>query len=157
MDLNDRVAIITGAGKGLGRAYAMLFAARGAAVVVNNRRHPGEADAETSAAMTVAAIQAAGGRAAANYADVTDPGSGEAMVRQALATFGRLDIVVANAAINRMGSFHKQGLDEFRQVFDAGFLGHLHLFHAAWPVLRAAGYGRVVATTSSAGCTASMA
>ena len=95
-DLSGRVAIVTGAGKGLGRAYALQLAASGAQVLVNNRRHAGETDAQTSAAQTVAAIEAAGGRACANWSNVSDPDSGTAMVEQALATFGRLDIVVAN-------------------------------------------------------------
>ena len=151
VDLSGRTAIVTGAGKGLGRAYALHLAACGASVLVNNRRHPGEEDGATSAAQTVAAIEARGGRAVANWGDVCDPDSGRAMVEQARAAFGGVHIVVANAGISRAGSFLKQGIAEFRDVFDTGFFGNLHLAHAAWPQLMAQGYGRVVLTASSAG------
>jgi len=150
-DLTGRVAIVTGAGKGLGRTYALELARAGAAVVVNNRRHPGEADEDTSAARTVAEIKAAGGRAVADWSAVQDPDSGTSMVSRALDAFGGLDIVVANAAAPQARSFHKLTLDEFRSVFDVGFLGTLHLMHAAWPILREQGYGRVIMTSSSAG------
>jgi len=150
-DLQDRCAIVTGAGKGLGRAYALHLAGRGAMVVVNNRRHAGEADAQTSAQQTVDAIHAAGGRAVADWSDVVDPDSGAAMVQRALAQFGRLDIVVANAGIDKAAAFHKLALADFRTVFDTGFFGNLHLAHAAWPHLLQQGYGRVVLTASSAG------
>ena len=151
VDLIGRTAIVTGAGKGLGRAYALQLAACGASVLVNNRRHPGEADAATSAAQTVAVIAARGGRALANWSDVCDPDSGRAMVEQARVAFGGLHIVVANAGISSAGSFLKQDMAEFRKVFDTGFFGNLHLAHAAWPHLMAQAYGRVILTTSSAG------
>ncbi|MBB6014578.1 NAD(P)-dependent dehydrogenase (short-subunit alcohol dehydrogenase family) [Aquamicrobium lusatiense] len=150
-DLTDRVAIVTGAGKGLGRAYALALARAGAAVVVNNRRHPGQADDETSAARVVAEIAAAGGTAIADYSSVEAEDSGARMVEAALHAFGRLDILIANAAAPQAASFHKLSLAEFRAVFDVGFLGTLHLVHAAWPVLRENGYGRVILTSSSAG------
>ena len=151
VDLSGRVAIVTGAGKGLGRAYALGLAARGAAVVINNRRHAGESTEQTSAWSTVQAIEAAGGRAVANFSSVEAEDSGLAMVRDALDAFGRLDIVVANAASPQAAGFNKTDLATFRQVFDVGFLGTLNLLHAAWPVFREAGYGRIVTTTSSAG------
>ncbi|WP_417600221.1 SDR family NAD(P)-dependent oxidoreductase [Pararhodobacter oceanensis] len=150
-DLSGRVAIVTGAGKGLGRQYALDLARAGAAVVVNNRRHPGEADAETSAARTVAEIIQAGGRAVADWSAVQDPASGQQMVDRAISAFGRLDIVIANAAAPQARSFHKLTVDEFRAVFDVGFLGTLHLVHAAWPILRDQGHGRIIMTSSSAG------
>ena len=150
-DLSGRAAIVTGAGKGLGRAYALQLAASGAQVLVNNRRHAGETDAQTSAAQTVAAIEAAGGRACANWSNVSDPDSGTAMVEQALATFGRLDIVVANAGVDSPTAFIKQGLADFRAIFDTSFFGNLHLAHAAWPHLIQQRYGRMVLTASSAG------
>ncbi len=150
-DLQGRTAIVTGAGKGLGRAYALHLAACGARVLVNNRRHPGEEDAQTSAAQTVAAIQAAGGVAEANWSDVNDPDSGPAMVQQALDRFGGLHIVVANAGIDTPTAFHKQSLADFRTIFDTGFFGNLHLAHAAWPHLLGQGHGRMVLTASSAG------
>ena len=150
-DLQGRTAIVTGAGKGLGRAYALHLASRGAAVLVNNRRHAGETEAQTSAGQTVAAIRATGGTAEANWSDVSDAASGEAMVAQALQSFGRLDIVVANAAIDKAGSFLKQSMADFRAVFDVGFFGNLYLAHAAWPHLVKQAYGRVILTASSAG------
>ena len=118
VDLSGRTAIVTGAGKGLGRAYALHLAACGAAVLVNNRRHAGENDADTSAAQTVAAIQQQGGRAVANWSDVCEPDSGHAMVTQARAAFGGLDIVVANAGVSIAGSFLKLGMAEFRLVVE---------------------------------------
>ena len=150
-DLHGRCAIVTGAGKGLGRAYALHLAACGARVLVNNRRHAGEADDETSAAKTVAVIRAAGGIAEANWSDVTDPASGAAMVAQALEQLGGLHIVVANAGTDTPTAFHKQTLADFRSIFDTSFFGNLHLAHAAWPHLLQQRYGRMVLTASSAG------
>lgn len=150
-DLRGRCAIVTGAGKGLGRAYALHLAACGARVLVNNRRHPGEADADTSAAQTVAAIRAAGGTAEANWSDVTDPDSGQAMVRQAIEQLGGLHIVVANAGVDTPTAFHKQSMADFRAIFDTSFFGNLHLAHAAWPHLTQQRQGRMVLTASSAG------
>ena len=150
-DLQGRCAIVTGAGKGLGRAYAMHLAACGARVLVNNRRHPGESDAQTSAAQTVEAIRAAGGTAHADWSDVSEPASGQAMVAQALEQLGGLHIVVANAGIDNPAAFHKQPMADFRTIFDTSFFGNLHLAHAAWPHLVQQGYGRMVLTASSAG------
>ncbi len=150
-DLKDRSAIVTGAGKGLGRAYALHLAARGACVLVNNRRHAGESDAQTSAQQTVEAIRAGGGKAEPDWSDVGEPDSGRTLVEHAQASFGRLDIVVANAGIDKANSFAKQSLADFRAVFDIGFFGNLHLAHAAWPYLTQQGYGRVILTASSAG------
>ena len=150
-ELSGRVAIVTGAGKGIGRACAIALATRGAAVVVNNRRHSGESDAETSAQRVVDAIVAAGGRAVANFEAVDAEGAGRRMVDQALAAFGRLDILLANAALSQVSTFKKQTLDEFMAIFNVGFRGTLDLVHAAWPHLRSQKYGRVIVTTSSAG------
>jgi NAD(P)-dependent dehydrogenase (short-subunit alcohol dehydrogenase family) len=150
-ELRGRTAIVTGAGNGLGRAYALHLARHGARVLVNNRRHAGESDADTSAQQTVEAIRSAGGTAIANWCDVTDPDSGKAMVEQARSSFGRLDIVVANAGVDRASTFAKQTMVDFRAIFDTSFFGNLHLVHAAWPGLVEQDYGRVVLTTSSAG------
>ncbi len=147
--LSDRVIIVTGAGKGLGRAYALQLAAAGAAVVVNNRwsdrKQPSSADA------VAAEIRAAGGRAVTSYAPAEDPSSGDDMVRLALDAFGRLDGVIANAGVPEAASFGRQTLEEFHGVFDINFLGTLHVLHAAWKVMVAQKYGRVVVSTSSAG------
>jgi NAD(P)-dependent dehydrogenase (short-subunit alcohol dehydrogenase family) len=149
--LDGRVVIITGAGKGIGRASALWMAARGACVLVNNRRHPGQADDETSAADVVATIRAAGGQAQANWESVDAPGAGLRLVEAALSTWGRIDAIVANAAVSQAATFHQQSLEEFLRIFQAGFLGSLQLVHAAWPHLRRQGFGRVVFTSSSAG------
>jgi NAD(P)-dependent dehydrogenase (short-subunit alcohol dehydrogenase family) len=148
--LKDQVAIITGAGKGLGRTFAIHLADQGVRVVVNNRKSepegtPGSAD------LTVAAIQERGGKAIANYDPVDDPNSGERMVEQALEAFGRLDIVVPNAAISPERSVHRMPLDDFRKVMDINFFGGLYLTQAAIPHLRAKGYGRLVFIISTAG------
>jgi NAD(P)-dependent dehydrogenase (short-subunit alcohol dehydrogenase family) len=135
----------------LGRAYELAIAACGAAVVVNNRRHPGERDDETSAAKLAAEIRARGGQAVANFADVERPEAGQEMVDTAIREFGRLDIVIANAAVAQAATFHKLTNADFRRIFDVSFFGTLHLVQAAWPILRAQGYGRVIMTTSSAG------
>ena len=149
--MRGRTAIVTGAGKGLGRAYALHLARHGAKVLVNNRRHPGESDADTSAQQTVDTIRAAGGTAMVNWCDVTDPDSGTEMVEQARSHFDRLDIVIANAGVDRARAFAKQSMADFRTIFDTSFFGNLHLVHAAWPHLTGQDYGRVVLTTSSAG------
>jgi NAD(P)-dependent dehydrogenase (short-subunit alcohol dehydrogenase family) len=120
-------------------------------VLVNNRRHAGEANAATSASLTVEAIRAAGGTAQASWCDVAEPGSGLQMVDQAMQHFGGVDIVVANAGIDHGRTFVKQSMDEFRHIFDTSFFGSLHLAHAAWPQLLGQGYGRLILTTSSAG------
>jgi NAD(P)-dependent dehydrogenase (short-subunit alcohol dehydrogenase family) len=148
--LKDQVAIITGAGKGLGRTFAIHLADQGVRVVVNNRKRepegtPGSAD------LTVAAIRERGGTAIANYDPVDDSSSGERMVGQALEAFGRLDIVVPNAAISPERTVHRMPVDHFRQVMDINFFGGLHLTRAAIPHLRAEGYGRFVFIISTAG------
>ena len=149
--LGGRVIIITGAGKGLGRAYAEYLAASGARVLVNNRRHEGDAPGQASAEQVASTIVAAGGEAIANLDDVSDPRSGERMVAQALDTWGRLDGLVTNAGVEQHRAFHQVGIDEFRGVFDVNFLGSLYVTHAAWQRMRAARYGRIVMSTSSAG------
>ncbi len=148
---DKRVAIVTGAGNGLGRAYALYLAARGAKVIVNNRRRPTDAAGETSAERTVRAITAAGGEAVADFEDVTDPECGERMVGHALDTWGRLDILVNNAGVGQHQPFHKIDVDAFRAIFDVNFYGSLYPTHAAFGRMRAAGYGRILMSTSSAG------
>ena len=146
---DDRVAIVTGAGKGLGRAYAMLLAARGARVVVNNRRR--SQDEPSSADEVVQAIRQAGGQAIANYESVEDPAAGERMVQQALDAWGRIDVLVNNAGVDQRSTFHKVSVEQFRQIFDINFYGSLYVTHAAYARMRAAGYGRIVVSTSVAG------
>lgn len=147
---DGRVALITGAGKGLGRAYAHLLAERGARVVVNNRKRepegtPGSAD------LVVAEILAAGGEAVADYHSVESWNAGQAMVQTALDAFGGLDIVINNAGIDQHAGLHNTPIEDFERIFAVSFYGGLYATKAALPVLRAAGYGRILFTTSSAG------
>ncbi|MBL8644492.1 MAG: SDR family NAD(P)-dependent oxidoreductase [Rhodospirillaceae bacterium] len=147
--LKDNVIIITGAGKGLGRAYALDLAAHGVAVVVNNRwRDPSQ---PSSAQSVVDEIKARGGKAVASHHAVEEPASGEDMVKLALDTFGRLDAVIANAGVPEAQSFGRMSLADFRGVFDVNFFGTLHLVHAAWTVFLSQKRGRVVVSTSAAG------
>ncbi len=148
--LHGRVAIVTGAGKGLGRAYALHLAACGASVLVNNRHHD-EPPGERSADLVCAEITRAGGRASANVEDVAAIGAGDELVASALAEFGRLDIIVSNAGIDNTRSFHRQPLSDFEAVMRINFHSVAALLHAAWPHLREARYGRVVLSTSTAG------
>lgn len=146
-----RVAIVTGAGTGLGRAYARRLAADGLRVIVNNRRREVDATGRGSADRVVEEIHAAGGEAVANSEDVCAAGAGERMVEQALATWGRLDALVNNAGVDQHAAFHKIDLDAFRSIFDVNFFGTVGVTHAAWRHMREAGHGRVLVSTSSAG------
>jgi len=137
LDFGGRVAIVTGAGGGMGRAYAQLLASRGARVIVNDIS-PEAADE------TVAAI---GAQAVADYGDVARQGGD--LVRSALDAFGRLDIVVNNAAIIRMGLFGEQDPDDWWKVFEVSLHGTLEVTRAAWPHLAASGSGRVINAASS--------
>jgi NAD(P)-dependent dehydrogenase (short-subunit alcohol dehydrogenase family) len=147
----SRVAIVTGAGIGLGRAYALELARRGLRVVVNNRRREVDALGRGSADRVVAEIRAAGGEAIADYEDVCDDGAGERMVQRALQAWGRLDALVNNAGVDQHAPFHRIDLAEFRRIFEVNFFGTLQVTHAAWAPMRAAGHGRIVVSTSSAG------
>jgi NAD(P)-dependent dehydrogenase (short-subunit alcohol dehydrogenase family) len=148
--LQGRVAIVTGAGKGLGRAWALYLASLGAGLVINNRGsrdQPGGSSADS----VVEEIHAMGGSAIANHDSVEIVGTGPRLVELALQHFGQLDIVIANAGIDRARSFHKQVLADFEHVMEVNFYGAARLLHAAWPVLREGNYGRVLVSTSSAG------
>lgn len=147
-DLTGRVVIVTGAGKGLGRAYALDLAACGASVVVNNRWS--DRSQPCSAETVAAEVVARGGRAVASIASAEDPGSGRRLVDQALETFGRLDGVVSNAGVPETLRLHRQTPEGFRRIFDINFFGAFDLVYAAWPVLSQTG-GRIVVSASSAG------
>lgn len=148
-DMRDRVVIVTGGGKGLGRAYALDLASLGAGVVVNNRWTDRN---QPSSAETVAAeIRARGGRAVANLDPAEDPDAAEKLVAQALAEFGRLDAVVSNAGVPETLRLHRQTREGFRRIFDINFFGAFHLVQAAWPILSTAKAGRIVVSASSAG------
>ena len=145
------VGIISGAGKGLGRAFALHAAASGASILVNNRNRIVDDDGRGPADHVVAEIQAAGGDAIAEYSDVTDPDAAQAMVKTALDTWGRLDFVITNAAISRPAMFHKVERDDFEGVLEANILGTTRLAAEAYRVMRAAGSGRVLLIASTAG------
>ena len=148
IDLEGRVVIVTGAGKGLGRAYALALSARGAAVVVNNRVRKEETIA--SADGVVAEIHEAGGRAKANYESVDAPGAGQRIVSDALEAFGRLDAVIANAGVSTPIAFHRETTWHIREMLAVNLFGTLDIVHSALPHLRVTGAGRVLVTTSSA-------
>ena len=150
---DNRVAIVTGAGNGLGRAHALLLASRGARVVVND---PGGAvdgkGGDHAAADKVAAeIKAAGGQAVANYDSVAEPASAANIVKTAVESFGTVDIVVNNAGVLRDKTFHNMTIEDFDFVVKVHFLGTAYVTHAAWPIMRAKAYGRVVVTSSNSG------
>lgn len=150
---DDRVAIVTGAGGGLGRSHALQLAARGAKVLVNDLGSARDGSGGNSAAAeaVVAEIRAAGGVAMANGASVTDPVGVQAMVDQVMAEWGRIDILVNNAGILRDKSFSKMTLDDFRLVVDVHLMGSFHTTKAVWDTMKAQGYGRIIFTTSSSG------
>jgi len=152
---DDRVAIVTGAGNGLGRCHALGLAARGAQVVVNDAGGTvdgvGSTGRSAAAEKVVAEIEAAGGSAIADTADVTDPAQVTAMVERVVQRWGRIDILVNNAGILRDKSFGKLTLEDFRAMLDVHVLGAVHTAKAAWERMRAQGYGRIVFTTSSTG------
>lgn len=153
IDLSGRVAIVTGAGGGLGRAHALLLARRGARVVVNDLGGDvGGAGGSGSAAQSVVdEIIAAGGAAVANGASVTDPGQVDAMTADAFERWGRIDILVNNAGILRDRSFAKMDMADFRTVIDVHLMGAAYCTKAVWEIMRAQNYGRIVMTTSSSG------
>lgn len=149
----DRVAIITGAGRGLGRTYALALAQRGARVVINDPGSgvDGAGATADAAGKVVAEIRAAGGTAIASYASVTDPVGVQSMVDDTVAQFGRVDILINNAGILRDRSFHKVDLTDVLTVLDVHLTGSLRCTHAVWPLMREQGYGRVVFTSSQNG------
>jgi NAD(P)-dependent dehydrogenase (short-subunit alcohol dehydrogenase family) len=143
IDLKGRVAMVTGAGGGLGRLHALLLAQHGAKAVVN--------DLGDAANAVVAEIAAAGGQARAAICSVTDAEAVQAMVDEVLADWGRIDILVNNAGILRDKSFAKMSLADFRLVVDVHLMGSVNCSKAVWDSMREHGYGRIVMTTSSSG------
>jgi NAD(P)-dependent dehydrogenase (short-subunit alcohol dehydrogenase family) len=153
IDFKGRVAIITGAGGGLGREHALALAKRGAKILVNDLggARDGSGGSSTAALAVVAEIQAMGGDAIANGASVTDFAAVEAMVKQAIDTWGRVDILINNAGILSDKSFAKMELDDFKLVLDVHLMGAVNCCKAVWPVMTEQKYGRILMTTSSSG------
>ncbi|MDX2273999.1 MAG: SDR family NAD(P)-dependent oxidoreductase [Hyphomonadaceae bacterium] len=143
MKLHERVAIVTGAGAGLGRSHALFLASQGARVVVN--------DMGASAETVTAEIVAAGGEAIAQIGSVTDEAFVPKMVDAALARWSRVDILINNAGILRDASFAKMSIADFRTVIDVHLIGAAICSKAVWEPMRAQSYGRIVMTSSSSG------
>ncbi|MGB1922594.1 MAG: SDR family oxidoreductase [Alcanivorax sp.] len=150
---DNQVAIVTGAGNGLGKCHALELARLGAKVVVNDfgGARDGSGGSSEAAEQVVAEIQAAGGEAIANGADVSSPEQVDAMVKQAMDTWGRIDVLVNNAGILRDRSFVKMTQDDWDKVVAVHLTGSEICTRAVWPIMREQGYGRIVMTTSTSG------
>jgi NAD(P)-dependent dehydrogenase (short-subunit alcohol dehydrogenase family) len=153
IDFKDKVAIVTGAGGGLGRTHALELAKRGAKVVVNDLGGSVDGSGGSSAAAqkVVEEIKAAGGEAIANGSSVSDKKGVENLVKQTLEAFGRIDILINNAGILRDKSFKKMELEDFQLVVDVHLMGSVYCTKAVWPIMSEQNYGRIVMTTSPSG------
>jgi len=153
LGFDGKVAIITGAGGGLGRSHSLDLARRGALVVVNDLggSTDGTGSSETAAQKVVDEIKAAGGEAVANYDSVATPEGGQAIVQQAMDAFGRIDIIINNAGILRDTSFKNMSPDMLNPVLDVHLRGAFYVTQPAWQIMRDQGYGRIVNTSSGAG------
>ena len=150
---DGQVAIVTGAGNGLGRSHALALASRGAKVVVNDLGGAvdGSGSSSEAALEVVRTIEAAGGEAIANGANVADLNQVDAMVAQTIEKWGRIDILVNNAGILRDKSFVKMTMEDFKLVVDVHLIGSANCTKAVWSLMREQGYGRIVMTTASSG------
>lgn len=150
---DSRVAIVTGAGGGLGREHALELARRGAKVVVNDLggSMDGSGGNSEAAEKVVAEIKAMGGEAIANGSSVTDDKGVQKMIDDTMEAFGRIDIIIANAGILRDKSFSKMTIEDINLVIDVHLLGSFKPIHAAWNIMKDQNYGRIVVTTSSTG------
>jgi len=150
---DGKVAIITGAGGGLGRSHALELAHRGALVVVNDLGGSvdGQGGSHTAAQQVVDEIKAAGGEAVANYDSVATPDGGKAIVQTAIDTFGRIDIVINNAGILRDAAFKNMGPEQLEPVLDVHLKGAFYVTQPAWAHMREQNYGRIINTSSGAG------
>ena len=153
LGFDGKVAIITGAGGGLGRQHALLLASRGALVVINDLGGAvdGSGSDKGAAERVVDEIKALGGEAVANTSSVATPEGGAAIVQTAIDAYGRVDIVINNAGILRDKSFHNMEPDLMNPVFDVHLKGAFHVTQPAWVRMREQGYGRIVSTSSAAG------
>jgi NAD(P)-dependent dehydrogenase (short-subunit alcohol dehydrogenase family) len=153
ISLDERVAIVTGAGRGLGRTHALALAERGARVVVNDLgvELDGTGASSETARAVVSEIEAAGGEAIADGADVTVPAQVDSMVAAAMDRWGRVDILVNNAGMLRDRSFLNMDLEDFRAVVEVHLMGSVTCTKAVWPIMREQNHGRIVMTTSSSG------
>ncbi|MEL6830376.1 MAG: SDR family NAD(P)-dependent oxidoreductase [Pseudomonadota bacterium] len=150
---DDRVAIVTGAGGGLGRAHALELAKRGAKVVINDLggSMDGSGGNSEAAESVVAEIKAAGGEAMANGSSVADDAGVQRMIEDTMSAYGRIDILIANAGILRDKSFSKMTKQDIELVLDVHLRGSFKPIHAAWNIMKEQNYGRIVVTTSSTG------
>ena len=154
INFEDRVAIVTGAGGGLGRCHALDLSRRGAKVVVNDLggNVDGSSDGSLSAAETVVEeIKAAGGEAMANGASVTDRAQVTDMVKDVMDKYGRIDILINNAGILRDKSFSKVEDEDFRMVLEVHLMGSVNCTKEVWEIMKEQNYGRIVMTSSSSG------
>ncbi len=150
ISLEDRVAIVTGAGRGLGRAHALELARRGACVVVNDIgvERGGGGPTPHPANDVVEEIRAAGGRALANWDDVAEAHGAARLVAGTVEEFGRIDVVVTNAGINRLAEFGDSRLEDFAAILAVHLFGTLYVLHAAYGAMARRHYGRIIMTTS---------
>jgi len=150
---DGKVAIVTGAGGGLGRCHALDLAQRGARVVVNDLggAMDGTGGSSEAAKAVVEEIKAAGGEAIANGGSVADRKGAASIVKDAMDAWGRVDVLINNAGILRDKSFVKMELDDFELVVDVHLMGSVNVTKAVWPIMRDQGYGRIVMTTSPSG------
>lgn len=150
---DGKVAIVTGAGGGLGRCHALELARRGARVVINDLggAMDGSGGSSEAAEKVVAEIKAFGGEAIANGASVTDDAGVAGLIKQTMDAWGRIDIIIANAGILRDKSFSKMEIADFEAVMAVHLMGTVKPVKAAWEIMKAQNYGRIVVTTSSTG------
>ncbi len=153
ISFEGQVAIVTGAGGGLGRCHALELAKRGAKVVINDLggAMDGTGGSSEAALAVVEEIKAAGGEAIANGGSVSDRAGAKSIVDDAMNAFGRVDILINNAGILRDKSFAKMTLDDFQIVMDVHLMGAVNCSHAVWPIMREQNYGRILMTTSPTG------
>ena len=153
LGFDGKVAIITGAGGGLGRKHALLMASRGALIVINDLGGSvdGTGSDKGAAEHVVDEIRAAGGEAVADTNSVATPEGGAAIVQTAIDAYGKVDIVINNAGILRDKAFHNMTPDLVNSVLDVHLKGAFHVTQPAWVHMRAQGYGRIISTSSAAG------